>query len=324
MKVFPSALLLIAGAGVAAADPKIFFQKGVNFTAEWPGGYGSDGARRMLKALPDYGVNAIALVPYGFTSRKSLRVSFGSRMESDEGIAKVVEFAHSLGVRVLLKPQLWLGGGQYPGDLDFDTASDRARWFAEYRLFVEHYAQLARQIQADVFCVGVEFAKLVQYEKEWRAIIARARELYSGPLVYAANCGPEFERLAFWDALDYIGLNEYCPLPDDLAMDEVVRKVEAVQQKFRRPVIFTEVGFSSYVAPHREPWAENPRNVALEDQARCYDAVFRAFYRKPWFRGMYWWKVGTNGDGGPHNGAHTPWDKPAMEVVKKWYRGPAR
>ena len=324
MKVLPSTLLLIAGAGLAAADPKIFFQKGVNFTAEWPGGYRSDDAQKMLKALTGYGVNAIALVPYGFTSSKSSRVSFGSRMESDQGIARVAEFAHSLGIRVLLKPQLWLGGGQYPGDLDFDTGADRARWFAEYRLFVEHYAQLARQIQADVFCVGVEFAKLVRYEKEWRAIIARARELYSGPLVYAANCGPEFEKLGFWDALDYIGLNEYYPLPDNLAMDEVVRKVEVVQRRFRRPVIFTEVGFSSYTAPHREPWAESPRDLALQDQARCYDAVLQAFYRKPWFHGMYWWKVGTNGDGGPRNGAHTPWDKPAMEVVKKWYRGPAR
>jgi hypothetical protein len=47
--------------------------------------------------------------------------------------------------------------------------------------------------------------------------------------------------------------------------------------------------------------------------------IFKAFYAKPWFNGMYWWKVGTNGFGGPEDGSHTPWGKPAMDVVKRWY-----
>ena len=33
-----------------------------------------------------------------------------------------------------------------------------------------------------------------------RELIARARELYPGPLVYAAIQGPEFETIRFWDA----------------------------------------------------------------------------------------------------------------------------
>jgi hypothetical protein len=72
-------------------------------------------------------------------------------------------------------------------------------------------------------------------------------------------------------------------------------------------------------APHRAPWDETPRAISLDEQARCYEAVFQAFYTKPWFRGMYWWKVGTNGFGGVKDGSHTPWGKPAMEIVKKWY-----
>ena len=72
-------------------------------------------------------------------------------------------------------------------------------------------------------------------------------------------------------------------------------------------------------APNREPWDETPRKLSPEDQARCYDAVFQAFYTKPWLQGIYWWKVGTNGYGGPGDGSHTPWGKPAMDVVKKWY-----
>ena len=146
--------------------------------------------------------------------------------------------------------------------------------------------------------------------------------MYPGPLVYAANAGEEFENLRFWDALDYIGLDNYNSLPDDLNASAIVDKIEAVHRRYQRPVIFTEVGFSSLEAPHRQPWDETPRRLSTEEQARCYEAVFQAFYRKPWFQGMYWWKVGSNGYGGSQDGTHTPWGKPAMDVVSRWYRKP--
>jgi hypothetical protein len=163
-----------------------------------------------------------------------------------------------------------------------------------------------------------------RYEAEWRKLIARARQLYAGPLVYAATQGPEFEGVRFWDALDYIGLNDYYPLPDDLSTDAVVRKVELVQRKFNKPVIFPEAGFPSLKDPHREPWSESPRPISLADQAKCYEAVLRAFYKKPWFQGVYWWKVGSNGRGGPQDGSHSPWGKPAMEIVARWYKDGGR
>jgi hypothetical protein len=305
----------------------LYFHKGVNFTAEWPDVYGSLGARQALEALPRYGVNAVALVPYGFASREDPRIAIpGSRgsWESDEGVEYLSRIAHQLGVRVLLKPQLWVGGRSYPGELEFRDDAARRAWFEQYRRFVEHYARLAARIHADVLCIGVELIRMTPYEREWRGLIARARELYPGPLVYAANWGAEFESVAFWDALDYIGLNNYYPLPDDLATAAVVARIEAVQRRAGRPVIFTEAGFSSYESPHRRPWDESPRRISLEDQARCYEAVFRAFYERPWFAGMYWWKVGTNRGGGPSDGSHTPWGKPAMQVVARWYLGNRR
>jgi hypothetical protein len=185
---------------------------------------------------------------------------------------------------------------------------------------LDHYARLAKQIHADLFCVGGEFVKLTPYDAQWRTLITRARRWYPGPLVYAANFGPEFENITFWDALDYIGLQEYYPLLDNLSTDSVVQRVEAVQKKFQRPVIFTEAGFSSNEAPNRQPWDDSRRNhLSPEAQARCYEAIFHAFYAKPWFQGLYWWKVGTNGFGGLRDASHTPWGKPAMNVVKRWY-----
>jgi Glycoside Hydrolase Family 113 len=307
------------GNAEASMYPRLFFQKGVSFTAEYPDVYGSRGADRHLIELKKYGVNAIALVPYGFASERSVRICFNLGWEKDSGVKRLAGVAHRAGMRVLLKPQLFVRDG-YPGSLEYSSAEERKEWFQQYRLFLEHYATLAARIHADLFCVGVELDKLSKYTSEWRDLIARIRELYPGPLVYAANFGDEFESVAFWDALDYIGMDEYYSLPDSLSTDEVVSKVAAVQARFQKPVIFTEVGFPSMEAANRNPWDESPRKVSLELQARCYEEIFRAFYEKPWFQGMYWWKVGTNGFGGPTDRSHTPWRKPAMEVVRQWYQ----
>lgn len=301
---------------------KLFFQKGVSVSAEGWGGYESESARRTLEALGRDGVNAVALVPYGFepSGRAEVRLNAGAgSWESDAGLETMARVAHGLGMKVMLKPGVWVGNGGFAGDIVLTSDAQRDAWFASYTRFVEHYATLAKRIHADLFCVGGEFVKLTADEARWRKVIARARELYPGPITYAANFGGEFESIQFWDALDYIGLQNYYPLPDDLATDDVVRKVEAVEQRFHKPVIFTEVGFASGEAANRAPWEDGHGQPALQLQARCYEAVYQAFYHQPWFEGMYWWKVGTNGFGGPDDLSLTPWGKPAMDVVKRWY-----
>ena len=305
-----------------APYPEFFFQKGVNLTAEFPAPYDSAAAREMLESLRAYGVNAVALIPYGFAVRGEPHVRLntgGGSWENDEGLMQLSRLAHARGIKVMLKPGVWVRGG-FAGDLDFASARDRAVWFADYRVLLEHYARLATRMHADIFCVGGELSKLTPYEAEWRSLIARVRKLYPGPLVYAANFGTEFETLAFWDALDYIGLQEYYPLPDDLSTDELLRKVRAVEQRFQRPVIFTEAGFPSAQRANREPWAEShAAKVDLDGQARCYESILRAFYPQTWFEGMYWWAIRTNGAGGRDDTSLTPWGKPAMQVIKRWY-----
>jgi hypothetical protein len=303
----------------SAPYPKIFFQRGVNFTAEGPVGYDPQSAAPLLDQLKTYGVDSIALVPYGFAETKQPAIHFPGGMERTEDIEAITALAHQRGMKVMLKPQLWARAG-FPGNIDFPDPHQRAQWFAAYRKYLEYYAAAAARSHADIFSVGVELAKMTPYEPEWRSLIARARELYPGPLVYSATQGPEFETIRFWDALDYIGLNEYYPLPDDLTTADLVRTVETVQKKFARPVLFTEAGFCSYAHPNRAPWDETPRALAHADQARCYEAVLKAFYTKPWFQGVYWWRVGTDASGGPEDGSHTPWGKSAMDTVRRWYQ----
>ena len=309
-------------ASLPATDPsapyqKHFFQRGVSFTAEGGSRYDSERARQMLEQLPAWGVNSIALIPYGFHRTNPIRIGVASRgsWESEDGMAILASMAHERGMRVMLKPHVWRVNRE-----QLKTDDDVRAWFDQYKAFIAHYAKFAARIHADLFCVGVEYGWLTKHEQQWREIIAVARVAYGGPLVYAANHGEEFETVAFWDALDYIGLDNYYPLPDNYSTAALMAKVEAVQKRFVKPVLFTEAGFSAVVNAHRAPWEdETDKELSLEEQAKSYEALLASFYEKDWFHGVYWWKVGTNGYGGPQDNSMTPWRKPAMDVVKRWY-----
>lgn len=299
---------------------RIFFQKGVNFTSEGWAHYGTDASVKTLRAVHAKGVDSIALVPYGGGRAHEPGIRYGNPgMEPDEGIAILTGVAHQLGMKVMLKPQLWVYPGGYPGVIRMPDAATTRQWFEQYKGFAEYYARLAERLHIDLYCVGTEFVHMSKHADDWRGIVAKVREIYDGPLVYAATQGEEFENVAFWDALDYIGLNNYYPLPDDFSTGDILRKVEAVQKKYNKPVILTEAGYVSMEWPNRAPWDETPRALSLEHQARGYEAIFKAFWDKPWFAGVYWWRVGSNGEGGPEDGRHTPWGKPAMDVVSRYY-----
>lgn len=318
----------IPTANVALPEvPRGFFYKGVNFTAERPDYYGSAKSKQVLEGLRERGVNAVALVPYAAQRAGDAELRFPLRMERDDLIAKSAADAQELGMRVLLKPHVWVRGGDlYPGDLDYPDPEARAQWFSSYRRYILHQAELAKRINADVFCVGVELARLSRYEQEWRAIIGAVREVYSGPLVYAANFGEEFESVRFWDALDYIGLDNYYPLPADLSTAEIEAKIEAVYREFLKPVLLTEAGFSTYEQSYEKPWEDRPGGAySPEAQARFVEASFEGLYDKPWLHGIFWWKVGTSGMANPDDDSHQLWGKPAVDVIERYYsRDPVR
>ncbi len=156
------------------------------------------------------------------------------------------------------------------------------------------------------------------------------RRVYLGPLTYAANWGHEFESLGFWDALDYLSVNNYYPLAsrpstrvEDLlpGADRLADRLETVSRKWHKSILFTEVGYPSVRGGSNEPWVEDAgRGISLEEQAAAYEATFRAFSTRPWFRGMFWWKWPSSGrGGGPQDPSYTPLGKPAAEVLRAWF-----
>ncbi len=298
-------------------------------------GYLSERSDDALRKLGSFGTDAVAIVPYTFMRSPDepihLPVPKGSGSENDESVIHSIRTAQSLGMTVMLKPQIWLRGG-WPGDIRMKSEEKVQAFFDHYYRWIRHYALMAEHLEVPVFCIGTELRQMtVGHEAEWIEMIRRLRKLYSGRLVYAANWHGEFDRLTFWRHLDYIGVNSYYPLSgkDDPAEEELregfrhaIDQIRAVYDRYGKPVLLTEIGFTSTPAPWREPHEPGRRKpVNLVDQARSYEVAFEALSKETdWIRGVYWWKWPSDlGHGGGGHTGFTPNGKPAEEVVRKWY-----
>ncbi|MFQ5709758.1 MAG: hypothetical protein ACE5HO_20070 [bacterium] len=332
---------------VVRADPAIEFQKGFCFAHEGYqiyNGYLSQQALQSLQKLRALGTSWISVTPFGYLGDAGkpgyFRYSFGPGSENDESLIRAVLSAKKLGMGVMLKPHVLLHGPHWgwPGDIEMRSEKDWAAFFNYYYKWMRHYAVLAEMYDMDILCIGVELMQTTKgHAKEWREMIKRIRQIYHGALVYGANWWKEFDQITFWNDLDYIGLNCYYPLSKkekvtlaDLkkGVSEFAPKIARVADKYKKPVLFTEVGFTSSAKGWQNPHERERRAaVDLEDQALAYQAVFETFWNKPWFYGFYWWKWPTFlGYGGERHNGFTPNGKPAEKVVQAWYgrKGPRR
>ncbi len=167
-----------------------------------------------------------------------------------------------------------------------------------YKSWVAGLAGICRD--ADAFVVGTELDKTVQFEKQWRKIIAAIRERTSMPLTYAANW-PSYQQVKFWDALDVIGIQAYFPLVDhdrlpseaelEQAWAGILGRLEKYSQKHNRKILLAELGYDRSTAAARRPWGRGRRSEQAEEtQRRCLKAALQAVEKSETVVGAFLWK----------------------------------
>ncbi len=314
------------------------YLKGFNFAHEGYSiynGYGSALASNSLKRIASIKGNAVAIVPYSYMDNPNkpsfIPITQSAGSENDQSVIFAGKEAQKLGMIAMLKPQIWFGRGSWPGDVYMNSEKDWQLFFDYYYRWMRHYALVAEMYGFDALCVGVEFARAtLEREQDYRNLIRKLRGIYSGPMTYAANWGEEFEKLNFWDELDFIGIDCYYPLSNnktaskkdlDQNFKTVLQKIEGVSTAYNKPVIFTEIGFRSvdhtWIQPHE---SANNRPVNLEAQRMCYEIVLKNIKNKKWCQGLLWWKWPShmnNSDGA--NTRFTPFNKPAEKIVETYF-----
>ncbi len=343
------------GAPYTSPSPTISVSQSVDSASEKQRGISWTGGPQPVKpanlaSLKANAVNWMVQTPFGWQSDynspelflKTTGVYWG---ETDQGLALTNQYAQELGIKTLLKPHIWLtqaSKGKWRTDIAMQSEADWQTWFKNYRTFILHYAKLAETQEMPILCIGTELqTTAVQREQDWRNLIAEIRQIYHGQLTYAANWFEAFEQIQFWDALDFIGIQAYFPLSTELSptveqlkagWQAQLTKITAIQQQYQKPVIFTEIGYRSTEDAAIEPWQWpnsselNPDKTATQAgliaQANCYEAFFQIFWEQDWFAGAYWWKWFPTIDRDQKlvGRGFTPQNKPAEQIILKWYR----
>ena len=271
--------------------------------------YSSPRSRETLSRLAQMAVDSISIMPFAFQRDPHVPViRFIHRSpggETDEGTVRAVSDGRALGMTAMVKPQLWVAGERFVGEIAMGSEEAWRHFFDAYRRFLVHHAVVAEAAGAGLFCVGTEHVGTEARQKDWRETIAAARLATGAPLLYAANWAAGAPRVPFWDALDAIGVDFYDPLSKDLEASDAaleagvlaaVAPLEKLARAAGRQVIFAEAGFpgvkAAWVAPHDE---SSGRPSSPDDAGRAIAAVFHALAGKPWWKGVYWWKAFSSG-----------------------------
>jgi hypothetical protein len=295
---------------------------------------------QTLTRLRRLGVEWISLTPFGFmesVSAPEVRTITARTIESDDRLQREVTQAHAAGLKVALKPHIWIRSGNWPGSLEWANDDAWHRWFASYRAFALHYATLADRDHYDLFVLGTELKSATAREiPAWRALIADVRKVFRGAVTYAANWD-EAEHVGFWDALDFVGVDEYAPIAKRSGSRELelcaawsvlAKELEALSRRTGKRILLTELGYRATRDAAMAPatWPENDTTPRFdpEHQASCFRAALQTLWGKPWLAGVYVWKWFTDSrdEQGPTDFSVA--NKPAEALMGEFFRRPFR
>jgi hypothetical protein len=317
LKLSVFALLILAGAcqmahkktAVSGVSIKI---KGLSFVA--PRQPISEKAMAEVRSI---NANWIAVIPYGFTSLtkenrrwadnkiggvRFHRDSSGWWGETPIGVRTCIDSAHQNGIKVMVKPQIWISGG-WTGGMDYPDSTAWANWEREYEDYILTFAAVAQAAKAELFCIGTELkTATTKREAFWRRLIQKVRAVYAGQLTYAANWD-EYDVVPFWDALDMVGIDAYFSLlqKDTPSVSELreawkptLNAMRAFQKKVNKPIAFTEYGYLDVDGCAYQSWALEKRlkEVQLNQiaQAHAIEALLTTFAAESWWQGGFIWK----------------------------------
>lgn len=279
----------------------------------------------------------IALVPYGFSriDKPSIRFNLDRQWwgEREDGIRESIKLAHANGIKVMLKPQVYIHNS-WVGYVDFDNEEDWKTWEKAYSDYIQFYAKLAAEHDVELFCVGTEYKIAVKKRTQfWRDLIKEIRSYYDGELIYSSNWDG-YDKVPIWNDLDYIGISAYFPLTDqktptpnslNLKWRPIKSKLKKYAKKKKKQIVFTEYGYLSIDRCAWRAWEleKNIKSKSINEkaQANAYNSLLYTFWNEEWWGGGFLWKwfpAGMGHEGYPERD-YTPQGKLSEDTIREWY-----
>lgn len=271
--------------------------KGVSLPVWEKDGYFSEKFTSALEEIEKIGANFVAIVPTVFQSNITESILFESeKAPSDESIIHAIKIAKQNGFHVMLKPHLDLIDQKvYRGLID---PKDIEIWEKNYMNILLKYAEIAKQLDIEILCIGTELENISsRYPEIFEKVITKVREIFKGKLIYAANW-TEYKKISFWDKLDFVGIDAYFPVANSTnpTENELSKKWELIfndisefKERIGKDIVFTEIGYLDKDGTCIQPfnWLINSPEDQ-EEQALCYKVALNFALEK--ITGVFIWE----------------------------------
>ena len=260
------------------------------------------------------GATWVALTPFGRVgdlAGRGVDPTFEKPFpDNREDVRRAIRMAHGRGLRVMLVPHLWVESGEWRAKIDPGTDAGWEAWRKSYASFVRGWAEVAEAEHADMLSVGVELRSWVTTPRapSFAALVRELRGIYKGLVTYSANWD-DVEDTAILSELDVIGVNAFYPLADKdgssfaklLEGGQRVReRVKKLAETWQKPVLFTEIGYTTRPDPAIRPWEwpDAMKDVKVDEaaQADAYRALVAPLLDEPRFAGFFVWRVYADPD----------------------------
>ncbi len=277
-------------------------------------GYGTPAYARTLDETKTMGATWIAITPFGRVrdlDGTGVDLTFEAPFETNrDAIRRAIAMAHARGLHVMLVPHLWVESGEWRALIDPKTDAGWKRWSASYRAFVLAWASVAEAEHVELLSAGVELRSWVTTPRapSFAAIVRDVRRVYHGLVTYSANWD-DVDQSVILGELDVIGINAFYPLAEKDGADEktllegaaeVRKKVHTLAETWQKPVLFTEIGYTTRANPAVRPWEwpDGMKGVVPDQraQAAAYRALLAPLLDEPDFAGFFVWRVYSDPD----------------------------
>jgi len=252
MKTSFLVFVVLSFATTALAQFAPDFRRGFNFVDFNGHSYGNSDVSVELQKLKALGVTWISLTPIGMMSNyQSNLISISDNQWSTQrDYRKVIQLAHSLGMKVNIKPMLFLHDVATSNEQGNITRwhgiiepTNPSLWFNSFFNYISFYLRIAEATGADEFTIGSELMSMTVglpdylrnndnqifwygFPGEWVKIAKKSKEIYKGRISYDFNSGWEYQNYKirlYYESLarpeERLGFSEFYQLLDTVGCD---------------------------------------------------------------------------------------------------------
>ena len=298
------------------------------------GWFSTEEAKAEARAIKESGADWVVLVVTVYQEHTYSVKQFKDFVmtPSDLEVMEMIDYLHSLGLKVQLRPMLetldgsgrlgvWfpkedLTGKRIPGLIRTELSD----WFQSMTERAVYYAKIAEKTGVEIYCIDSELDRLVEYNNHWKNLLQEVRRVYSGPVTscHTTHTGIiDFDKTLsnknhwFYD-LDFLSLSCYhssklTGITKEERKAEFMPQLERfrkIAEMYGKPILFGEFGCK----------------LSPEEQADYLAAFVELFSPEPWWYGLYWWKWDQHVDR-TDNDSECIWlikGRPAERLYREW------